>query len=430
MKFFEAVDKSCNGKGYVKIDMRGNRGFITVNVENLSDGKTASEVYLFKNRDEKIKIGPINSKRGRLQRSIVLNGKDEPIENYNICGVVVNDKVLMYTPVFMDMKATQLDRLLDEEHEEIMEEFTDQIPDQVPIEVPDQIPNQVPGRIPNGIPDQIPNQVPGRIPNEIPDQIPNQIPDQVPNGIPDQIPNQVPGRIPNVIPDQVPNQVPGRIPNGISNRVPNRAPNRAPNRIPNEVPDRIPDRTPGQIPENPEDKRIPFESIPEEEFQNNLEFEDVEQQGERNFTTEYERNLFKLLKEFEPVKPLAHDIKSMKWWKIVYDENSLYKGFLPYFNQIITTYYPYPMSNHITSCQTLLKKHGYYLFGIYEKNGKISKYVYGVPGKFTRDQQPYRGVTGFKNWSYKHNDIPGDYGYWLAFIDADTGSVSDAPDIE
>ena len=339
MKFFEAVDKSCNGKGYVKIDMRGNKGSITVNVENLSDGKTAGEVYLFKNKDEKIKIGPINSKRGRLQRSIVLNGKDEPIENYNICGVVVNEKILMYTPVFMPPQVSQLNILLkDIETEEIV-------------------------------------------------------------AVVEELNEEVKEKITEVVDEKI-------------------------IQCEDKLEDDMQEHVELQFDENNQEYETDIYAT-----QENEEPEIVEQCG-RTFNNEYERKLFTLLKEFETVKPLAQDIKSLSWWKVIYDDNSIYKGFLPYFNQIITTYYPYPMSNHITTCQTLLQKHGYYLFGIYEEKGKIAKYVYGVPGKFTRDQQPYRGVTGFKNWSYKNSDMPGDYGYWLAFIDADTGAVCDAPMVE
>lgn len=365
MKFFEAVDKSCKGKGYVKIDLRGNRGFITVNLENLGDGKTVSEVFLFKNKKEKIKIGPINSKRGRLQRSIMLNSKDEPIENYNICGIVVNDKIHMYAPVFSPLKATQIDSFLEdvtnvefqnvdeiEEQDEIAEAIVQQNPDSIQTaEITDEALNNMFHT------DNMQNE-------DLVEELSNE-------SIQESQINQYEGQYDNQ-----------------------------------------------------------YEKISYEEYQKYMNGENVEKQGAKKYATEYERNLYKLLDRFEPIKPLAHDIRSISWWKVLYDESSLYKGFLPYFNQIITTYYPYPMSNHITSCQTLLKAHGYYLFGIYEKDGKISKFVYGLPGKFTRDQQPYKGVTGFKNWSYKSDNIPGDYGYWLAFIDAEAGSISDAPDVE
>jgi len=362
MKFFEAVDKSCKGKGCVKIDLRGNRGFITVNLENLGDGKTLSEVYLFKNKKEKIKIGPINSKRGRLQKSIILNSKDEPIENYNICGIVVGDKIHMYAPVFSPLKATQIDNLL----EDVASVEVQRIEEIQELE-----------------------EIGGTTAEENSNTI--------------QTSETV---------DKALNQI------------------NEPREIENENVSK----------ENFEDERIQesqinqydsqYDKISYEDYQKDINNENVEKQGAKKYSTDYERNLYKLLDKFEPIRPLAHDIRSINWWKVLYDENSLYKGFLPYFNQIISTYYPYPMSNHITSCQTLLKAYGYYLFGIYEKEGKISKFVYGLPGKFTRDQQPYKGVTGFKNWSYKSNDIPGDYGYWLAFIDAETGSISDAPDVE
>ena len=349
MKFFEAVDKSCNGKGYVKLDMRGNRGSITVNVENLNDGKVNGEVFLFKNKEEKIKIGPINTKRGRLQRSIVLNGKEESIENYNICGVVVNEKILMYTPVFMPAQVTQLNFLFSEDKPiEIIKE-AEEIEELVEVEAVEQ--------------ETFAEEITKHVADEKIIQYEDQLNDN--------------------------------------------------------------------MQENVEQSIQDIYQENEAEIQTNQNYEEASENVEQcDFSSEYEKKLFRLLKEFETIKPLAQDISSMKWWKVLYDENSVYKGFLPYFNQIITTYYPYPISHHITTCQTLLKKHGYYLFGVYEKNGKISKYVYGVPGKFTRDQQPYRGVTGFKNWSYKNNNIPGDYGYWLAFIDADTGAISDAPDVE
>ncbi len=347
MKFFEAVDKSCKGKGCVKIDLRGNRGFITVNLENLSDGKTVSEVYLFKNRKDKIKIGSINSKRGRLQRSITLNRNDEPIENYNICGIVINDKIHMYVPVFSPIKSSQLDNLLEtitsvefqqieevEEQEEISESIAQQN-DNITIDENDELKEELKEEL------------------------------------------------------------------------------------------AFEEEQAEALQQNNY-----YDKMSYEEYQRYMNSENTKEQGAKQFTSEYERNLYNLLDRFEPIKPLAHDIRSINWWKVLYDESSLYKGFLPYFNQIITTYYPYPLSNHITSCQTLLKAYGYYLFGIFKKDGIISKFVYGLPGKFTRDQQPYKGVTGFKNWSYKSDNIPGDYGYWLAFIDADTGAICDAPEIE
>lgn len=342
MKFFEQAEKTCNGKGYVKIDMRGNRGLITVNVENLGEFKDYSDVYLFKNKEEKIKIGQIGNKKGKLQKNILLNGKDEPIENYNICGIVNQDKILLYTPVFVPAQVNQLSILLEKEDNENSIQCEDELEDELDNPIGE-----------NTKADNEEDTVPTENISEKKDDIIDEI---------DKTETDTENNV-DVADEQVSMQ--------------NAAPKTS-----------------------------------------------------KTYRNEYERKLYTLLNEFEVIKPLAHDIKSINWWKVIYDENSIYKGFLPYFNQIITTYYPYPLSNRVTTCQALMQKHGYYLFGIYEQNKTISKFVYGIPGKFTRDEQPYRGVTGFKNWSYKNNDIPGDYGYWIAFIDANNGSVCDPPNVE
>lgn len=349
MKFFEPSEKSCTGKGYVKLDMRGNRGTITVNVENIGDGKEPSEVYLFKNRNEKLKIGPINNKRGRLQRNILLNGKDEPIENYNICGIVSNGKIVLYTPVFANAQVKQLNVLLGFEDEDNDNDLAKD------------------------------NE--GNYNNDY---------------TTDKLYNK----------DQNNENCIENSNDCIENN--------------NDCIESNNSYREQQQP-NTENmyKKVESFAIP-----------NCKQSNERTYKNDYEKNLYGLLDSFEPINPLAHDIKSIKWWKVNYDENSIYKGFLPYFNQIISTYYPYPLANHVTTCQNLMQKHGYYLFGIYEEDNNISKFVYGIPGKFTRDDQPYRGVTGFKNWSYKNNDIDGDYGYWLAFIDAKTGTVAEPPAVE
>jgi hypothetical protein len=332
MKFFESSDKSCTGKGYVKLDMRGNRGTITVNVENLGDAKESSEVFLFKNKEEKIKIGPINNKRGKLQKNILLNGKDEPIENFNICGIVNNGKVVLYTPVFISAQVKQLNVLLDIESDE----------------------------------DIIDKKAEVCAEKNFDDE-------------------------------------------GANNK----------------------DEC--ECEESYNDECVESNAIKGSSYYQTVQNTSIPNRktvNERIYKNEYEKNLFDLLEGFENINPLANDIKSIKWWKVIYDEGSIYKGFLPYFNQIISTYYPYPLANHVTTCQYLMQKHGYYLFGIYNENNNITKFVYGIPGKFTRDEQPYKGVTGFKNWSYKNNNLDGDYGFWLAFIDAKTGTITEPPNVE
>ena len=68
MKFFEPINKQNKSRGYVRLDIRGIRGNIIVSVENLGDAKTTSEVYLYKDRENKIKLGDINNKKGMLKK--------------------------------------------------------------------------------------------------------------------------------------------------------------------------------------------------------------------------------------------------------------------------------------------------------------------------------------------------------------------------
>lgn len=429
MKFFEPADRMCRGKGYVKIDMRGNRGNITVNVENLGDGKVPSEVYLFKNKDEKIKIGPINSKRGRLQRNIMAKSREEPIENYNICGIVDNGKVVLYTPIFSSSNTKQLNILLGREDKDNVK-----IED-VKIENTENTSNQ---RFDNKkhSEESCKKQNKSIIHNEDVDYSVNEnsnnnrvnfsrhyINNTNNTNFNDNI-NDATNKVSNNF-----NSVNGDVSynenlanndnfeNDINVNKDNIIIETNNNANSNDINDNYNDN------KNNMDKNIEDNSV--------SKLNAVEKEpGKHSYKNEYEKNLYSLLSTFNKVSPLAHDINSIRWWRVDYDENSIYKGFLPYFNQIISTYYPYPLSNHVTTCQLLMKKHGYYLFGIYEENGKIEKFVYGVPGKFTRDEQPYRGVTGFKNWSYKKNDLDGNYGYWLAFIDANTGAIAEPPNIE
>ncbi len=99
MKFFEPINKQDKSRGYVRLDIRGIKGNIIVSVENLGDVKSTSEVYLYKDRTNKIKLGDINNKKGMLKKLLTF-GNNNAIEDYNVCAVV-RDKKLFCIPVFL-----------------------------------------------------------------------------------------------------------------------------------------------------------------------------------------------------------------------------------------------------------------------------------------------------------------------------------------
>lgn len=115
-----------------------------------------------------------------------------------------------------------------------------------------------------------------------------------------------------------------------------------------------------------------------------------------------------ILKIFKRVNPFKIEFEDYKWWQIDCEEVSSHRGFLPYYSYILN-------SNN----QNKANKHDHYLFGIIEKEEKITHYVYAIPGKYQRKDHPHGGKTGFVTWL---EDKTGS-GYWLSYIDARTGNV-------
>lgn len=125
-----------------------------------------------------------------------------------------------------------------------------------------------------------------------------------------------------------------------------------------------------------------------------------------------------ILKIFKQVNPFKIEFEDYKWWQIDYEEMNTHRGFLPYYSYILNSNYNNKSGKNIT-CQSQIKKYNHYLFGMVEKQQKITHYVYAIPGKYERKEHPYGGSTGFVTWL---EDKTGS-GYWLSYIDAHTGNV-------
>ena len=144
----------------------------------------------------------------------------------------------------------------------------------------------------------------------------------------------------------------------------------------------------------------------------------------RNYNAQVANYTLNILKFFQTVKPFKREFDGYKWWEVEYDEKNLYKGFLPFYDYIINRNYPYPYITKATTCQSLIKKYDHYIFGIVEEGEDIKYYVYGIPGKFTMAEQPYRGTTGFSTWLESRRWQKRDIGYWLLHIDPLTGKIA------
>lgn len=379
MKFFEPVNKKDIARGYVRLDIRGIKGNVIVSVENLGDVKTTSEVYLYKDKMNKIKLGDINNKKGMLKK-ILTFGSNNAIEDYNTCAIVKNGKIALYSNLFNTTSIETIKKLDTEEEKTVI------VPDVVEHE--DHAENEM-FQAHSGVIMEPIKQEPKSYDKE--DKKPQQLKEEPKLSTP---PQDRPRRIEKIVPIEEVHE------------------------------------------EQNEEEKIIDETQVSEKQESNDDVAKSSQEDEPQVISEsirhknkFNESLYNALKDYKRTEPLSIKIKNFSWWYIPYDEMGIKNGFLPYYNQIVSSYYPYPMSNRVTTCNNLMKKYGHYIFGVYEDNDDIVKFIYGVPGEFTKEEQPYKGITGFKNWSYSNKENNAEHGYWLAFVNPRTGESTDPPQI-
>ncbi len=137
---------------------------------------------------------------------------------------------------------------------------------------------------------------------------------------------------------------------------------------------------------------------------------------QKNQTTEY---IMKILRYFPYIEPFKTNLKGYNWWKINTDDPNEENGFLPYFSYVTGGNHKYPIIENSITANELMRKHKHYIFGLYNFKDEVKFYVYGIPGKFISENHPQKGLTGFNTW-YEDKD---NGGYWLLYIDPLTGRV-------
>lgn len=157
-------------------------------------------------------------------------------------------------------------------------------------------------------------------------------------------------------------------------------------------------------------------------YGNSINRSSVYLENAKNYSKQIVNYAINILRFFPEIEPFNEPLEGYKWWEIEYDSKNIYKGFLPFYNYLLNMYYPYPFMTKVTTCQSLIKKYNHYIFGVVEKENEVQYYVYGVPGEFARNEQPYRGATGFTTWRRSKESAKG-LGYWLLYIDALSGKI-------
>jgi len=121
-----------------------------------------------------------------------------------------------------------------------------------------------------------------------------------------------------------------------------------------------------------------------------------------------------LVDGLDSVDNITDEIKNCIWYKIdAQNEDDMrdtcnYDKFMVLYNPMLK-YYPY------------IKKHGHYILGYKcDTLGNMKYLVYGIPGDKTREDQPFKGRSGFVTWiENKENNL----GYWLMFYDYKTNNI-------
>ena len=374
MKFFEPVDRKDKARGYVRLDIRGIKGTVIVSVENLGDVKTSSEVYLYKDRTNKIKLGDINNKKGMIKK-ILTFGSNNAIEDYNVCAIVKDKKIALYSNLF---NTTSLDVIKKLDTEEVA-------------------------------------KTSAAVEEKTKQQLKHQIMKEESKKSKESMKSIITEKAAPI--EEIKKETKKEIHEEI---------------IEEAIEEIVKETDEDTLEETFEASMEPDNNV--HAVGKSCEDEPVDEKVHAESQTirhknKFNESLYNALKDYKKTEPLSVKIKNFNWWYIPYDETGIKNGFLPYYNQVVSSYYPYPMSNRVTTCNSLMKKYGHYIFGIYEDKDDIVKFIYGVPGEFTKEEQPYKGVTGFKNWSYSNKEDEKGHGYWLAFVNPRTGEATEPPNI-
>ncbi|WP_160196735.1 hypothetical protein [Senegalia massiliensis] len=138
----------------------------------------------------------------------------------------------------------------------------------------------------------------------------------------------------------------------------------------------------------------------------------------------YQAYSLNILNYFNQVEPFKINLEEYNFWEITEDSVNIRRGFLPYYNYVVNMQYPYTLMNKMNSPSKQIRKYKHYLFGIVSYGeSTVKHFVYGIPGLFTRKEQPFRGMSGFTTWLESKDSGDERLGYWLIHIDAKTGRI-------
>ncbi len=149
-------------------------------------------------------------------------------------------------------------------------------------------------------------------------------------------------------------------------------------------------------------------------------YENIDYIRKMDYKSRLNNYVMSILKFFPYVDPFCVQLKGYDWWRIEYDGTHSYRGFLPFSSYLMNMSYNYPFVSNTISPISLMKKYNHYIFGMYKEYEDVIYYLYGIPGQFISAEHPYKGISGFNTWFEGKEG----YGYWLIYIEPITGKVA------
>lgn len=132
-------------------------------------------------------------------------------------------------------------------------------------------------------------------------------------------------------------------------------------------------------------------------------------------------NLDKLDHILEKADPFKQAIQNHKWWYVKEFDTDIQYYCILYNGYLMPMIYPFMNYKNIHAIPRD------WIFGVVTEDAgdkKLFKYfVYGIPGRFYMQEQPFRGSTGYLYWQSEDIVKSEPMGYWLLYVDVHTGKI-------
>lgn len=387
---------SINPKGHGKIEIRGNKGILRLNVENC-ESEQYYHVYFLKEKNgevDELELGRIiTDERGKGTADINFSLKEMELQGFpidKIEAIVIKQG----TDIVLSGHINKSSGIMEKYVKTISTEKTEIEQVQEPILQEERALEDEDSKPQEDLSKHFPFGFIGGVPDvEKPEEV---VEEKVEENIQEHIPEEIP------VQEEIKEELEEKAQEELKQE---------------EI------KTEEKVEHNMETPQENFRETANYQFQGTYQpeytYDQIEYMRRLNHKNQMTDYILSILKYFPKVEPFKVYLHGYTWWRIDDDGYNSYRGFLPYYNYLLSADYKYPFLYNSATCIDQIRKYGHYLFGIYSENNQAKYYMYAIPGRFVTEEHPFKGITGFNTW---YDSIDG-VGYWILYIDPLTGKV-------